>query len=154
MKTVKEITNKLFSINFEKDLEDEKVSDEYETIAQDLIENNKWLDVYTCWYDYLITNCKTEEDALNFANLFWFYEGYKQYIPNAVDFCAYFYANISIEIYIENEPVIDGISWNVLTNSGIYSKNELYFENFEPYNDKNIIEAIKKYKGQKQNGLH
>lgn len=151
---IEEITSKLFNVDYEKDFEDDNVSEEYLKLSKRLINKYSWHNVYLCWYNYLIKNCNTEKEIINFANLFWFYEGYKQYIPNAIDFCAYFYANISIEIYIENEPVIDGISWNVLTNSGIYSKNELYFENFEPYNDKNIIEAIKKYKGQKQNGLH
>ena len=145
MKTVKEITIKLFSINFEKDLEDEKVSDEYETIAQDLIENNKWLDVYTCWYDYLITNCKTEEDALNFANLFWFYEGYKQFIPNAIEFCAFFYANISFDNHPEAISVVDGIAWNALLNAGIISEFELPFEEYAPVDIPEINEYINKW---------
>lgn len=48
MKTIKEITKKLFSVNFEKDLDDNEISDSYENMAQDLIRNNKWSDVYAC----------------------------------------------------------------------------------------------------------
>ncbi len=57
--TIKEITQKLFSVNFDKELDDDNISDAYENMAEELIKNNKWLDVYACWYDYLINECKT-----------------------------------------------------------------------------------------------
>ena len=61
MTTIKEITRKLFNINFEIGLEDDTVSDEYKNIADNLIETNSWAKVYPYWYDYLINECKSEE---------------------------------------------------------------------------------------------
>ena len=152
METIKEITKKLFSVKYETDLEDDEVYDKYVDMASQLIEKNDWLDVYSCWYYYLINNCKTEEDILNFAHLFWYYEGYNQVIPNPIEFCSYFYANISLENQLENSPVLDGIAWYALKNSDKYSNVEPYFENFEPLRTPEIISGIKKWKD-KQNGL-
>ena len=146
MKTIEEITNKLFGIDFEKDLEDDNVSDIYETMAKDLIKNNKWSDVYTCWYEYLITNCKTEEEVLNFANLFCFYEGYKQFIPNAVEFCSFFYANISFDNYPDALDILDSITCEVFINSNVYPNSSLYFDEYIPTNDTIVINAVNKWK--------
>ncbi len=151
--TIKEITHKLFSVNFDKDLDDDNISDAYENMAEKLIKNNKWSDVYACWYDYLVNECKTVEKIVNYANLFWLYEGYKQIIPNAVEFCAYFYANISFQHYSASTAVIDGIAWYALVNSGIISKNDLSFDNFAPYDFPIITDAINKWK-EKGYGLY
>ncbi len=70
MLTIKEMAQKLFNIDFEKDLDDDNICDAYENTAAELIKNNNWLDVYACWYDYLVNECKTEEEVLNFVNLF------------------------------------------------------------------------------------
>lgn len=142
MENINEITSKLFIINYEKEFEDDEIGEKYFELANSLIKKYNWHNVYLYWYDFLIKKCKTEKEIINFANLFWYYEGYKYFIPNAVEFCAYFYANISMNTYIENEPVIDGITWNVLKNSGVYLKNELFFENFEPYKDPILTKTI------------
>lgn len=153
MKTIKEITKKLFSVSYENDLNDDKISAAYENMATELIKNNKWLDVYACWYDYLVNSCNGEEDVLNFANLFWCYEGYKQFIPNALEFCAFFYACVSFDHHPEAISVIDGITWYALMNSGIISQSELSFEDFAPANITTLTEAINKWK-KKGYGLH
>lgn len=146
MTTIKETTKKLFSVNYEKDLNDDKVSDFYENTADELMKNNKWSGVYACWYDYLVNDCKTEEEVLNFANLFWFYEGYKQFIPNAVEFCAFFYANISFSDYPDAVNILDSITCEVFLNSGIYSEESLYYDEYVPTNDEMVKNAIEKWK--------
>ncbi len=146
MSTINEMTDKIFSVNYEKCFIDDSVSDIYEGMAEELIANNKWVDVYSSWYDYLINKCKTEEEVLNFANLFWCYEGYKQFIPNAVEFCAFFYANISPEHYPDAAIILDSITYEVFLNSGIYPRNSLYFDEYIPMNDSLIKNEVNKWK--------
>ncbi len=153
MKSIQETTNELFGVDYEKDFEDEKTYDKYVDIAKELIKKNGWQDVYACWYDYLITNCKTEDAILNFANLFWCYEGYEQAIPNAVEFCAFFYANISLKRHPEAVSVLDGIAWNALIHSGIYSENDYYFEDFSPMSNPEIVAAIEKWQIRKKGAI-
>ncbi len=143
---IKEITNKLFSINFDKDLNDDNISNAYQNMAENLIRNNNWSDVYTCWYNYLINECKTEEEVLNFANLFWFYEGQKHYIPNAIEFCSYFYACISFEHYSNAIDILDSITIDVFGNSNVYPNKKLYYDEYIPTNDPLVREAINKWK--------
>ncbi len=146
MTTIKEITKKIFSVSYENELEDDTVSETYEIMAADLIANNKWSDVYASWFDYLVNDCKTEEEILNFANLFWLYNGYKQFIPNAVEFSAFFYANISFEHHPEAISVIDGIAWFALVNSGVICESKMSFDNYAPNDIPAIDESIKKWK--------
>ncbi len=146
MRTIKEITKELFSVNYEDDFEDEEVADAYERKADEMIKNYKWSDVYACWYDYLINSCDGEEKVLNFANLFWCYEGYRQFIPNAVEFCAFFYACISFDHHPEAISVVDGIAWNALVKSGTISQSEISFDDFAPADVPAIGEAINKWR--------
>lgn len=149
MNTIKEITKKIFSIDFEKDFENEDVYNEYINIADNLIKNNNWINIYECWYDYLVNECKTEEQILNYANLFWCYEGQNYKIPNAIEFCSFFYANISFEHYPDADVILDSISYEVLKNSGIYAYKEIYYDEYIPLNDPVMIKAIKKWKENK-----
>lgn len=151
MKKINEVTKKLFSIEFEKDLEDENVLEYYENLASNLIKNNKWSEVYESWYDYLVSNCKNDAEVLNFANLFWLYEGYKQFIPNAVEFCAYFYANVSFEVYPDAVDIIDSITLEVFMNSLVYPKNSLYYDEYIPTNDPMVKKFIDIWKEKRNN---
>ncbi len=146
MLTIKEITQKLFSVDFEKDLDTDSVIETYENTAAELIKTNNWLDVYACWYDYLVNECKAEEEVLNFANLFWLYEGYKQYIPNAVEFCSYFYACVSLEHYPDAVDILDGITFEVFKNSDVHPNKILYYDEYIPTEDPMVIDAINKWK--------
>ncbi len=146
MDSIKEITNKLFSVNYNEDFIKTKKSEEYEKIAKDLIKNNDWDKVFLCWYDFLINECKTEDKILNYAHLFWNYGGYKYKIPNPAEFCAFFYVNISLEHHPWATALIDGITWEIFINEGIYSEDKDYFENFEPLLDSNLVSSINKWK--------
>jgi hypothetical protein len=146
MTTIKETTRKLFNINFEIDLEDDTLSEEYKDIADNLIETNSWSKVYPYWYDYLINECKSEEEILNFANLFWFYDGENYNIPNAIEFCAFFYATISFEHYPDAIEILDSITIDVFLNSGIYPREKLYYDEYIPQNDPIVKKEINKWK--------
>ena len=146
MTTINEITKKLFSISYENDLDDDKTSDVYENMATELMKNNKWSDVYASWFNYLVNDCKTEEEVLNFANLFWLYEGYKRFIPNAAEFCAFFYANISFDNHPDAPEILDSITCEVFLNSGIYPKESLYYDEYVPTSDPMIKNAINEWK--------
>ena len=147
MKNIEEITNVLFSVDYEKDFEDDEVYYKYEDIANDLINNNNWNSVYECWYNYLMEKCKDEDSILNYANLFWCYDGQKHNVYNAVEFVAYFYANIDFKKHSEADYLIDGIANELFLNSGIKTQEELY--DYIPTNDPLVIDAIKKWKDKK-----
>ncbi len=151
--SIKEITNKLFKVNYKIDSKDSKKINEYREIAKKLIEDNLWDDVFSCWYDYLLSNCKKEDEILNFAKLFWCYGGQKYYIPNAVEFCAFFYVSISFEHYPWASPVIDGIAWEVLVRAGIIDERKLTFDNYTPDDIPLMVAAIEKWRG-KGYGFH
>ncbi len=142
-KAIDEITKKLFSIDYESDFADETLANTYEKIADDQISNYNWQDVYNSWYQYLIKKCKTEQDILNFANLFWFYGGYNYRIVNAVELSAYLYGNISFENHPEAISVIDGIAYKTLTNSGIIDEKTFSLDNFSPCDIPELDLAIK-----------
>lgn len=148
MNSIKEITKKLFSVSYEKDFDDEEKYYEYLDIAEDLIKTNPWNEVFDCWHEYLLTKCKDETSILNFANLFWCYEGYKHKIVNPIDFCAFFYANINFKNHPEADYLLDGMTTEIFLYSGVYTQEQLY--DYIPTNDPIIIEAAKKYGGIKQ----
>lgn len=151
MENIKTITKKLFEVNYEIDFEDDNVYYEYLEIAEKLIQDFSWDSVYDVWYDYLLNNCKDEDSILNFANLFWCYEGYKQKIYNAVEFCAFLYANIDIKKRQEAGYLLEGMATEIFLHSGIYSQEQLF--DYIPTNDSLVIDAINEWK-KKGNGLH
>lgn len=151
MENIKIITKKLFEVNYEIDFEDDNLYYEYLDIAEKLIKECSWESVYDVWYEYLLNNCKDEASILNFANLFWCYEGYKQKIYNAVEFCAFLYANINIEKHSEAGYLLEGMTTEIFLHSGVYSQEQLY--DYIPTNDSLVIDAIKEWK-KKGNGLH
>ncbi len=90
---------------------------------------------------------------MNYANLFWLYEGYKQIIPNAVEFCAYFYACVSFNKYPDAIDIIDSITFEVFKISGVYPNKILYCDEYVPEDDPIVKDAINKWK-EKGYGLY
>ncbi len=64
---------------------------------------------------------------MNFVILFWLYEGHMQYIPNALDFCSYLYAQISFDHYPDVFDALDGITFEALVNSGYNLGDALHY---------------------------
>lgn len=141
MNEIEETTKRLFSIRYETDFADESVFEKWEAIADDLIQSNDWLDIYHCWYRYLTESCHDEESILNFANLFWCYGGQEHYVDNAIEFVAYFYANIDFEKHEEACDVIDGIACCLFENSGIIT-GKYAFDEYVPIHDERVKKAI------------
>lgn len=71
--------------------------DEHYDRAQSLLEKYPWDAVLTVWSNYLHKKCLTEQEAINFCNLFFLYGGSEQLIPEPYRFCAYLYYRIDVQ---------------------------------------------------------
>ncbi len=119
---------KLFGVSYKDELYgDDDLLQKYVKMAKKLIKDNNWPDVYTSWCRHLLDECKTEEKIVNFVILFWLYEGHMQYIPNALGFCSYLYAQISFDHYPDVFDVLDGITFETLVNSGYNLGDALHY---------------------------
>ncbi len=145
MESIKEITKKLFDVDWDTLFLNDALYDAYEAMAKELIKNNDWKDVYACWYDYLINECKTQYKVVSFENLFLMYDGDEHPVPNAAEFAGYLYANVSLDEYWYESDTLDGLTRILLQNSGLIS--DLDFTNNMPSSEYPIIkDAIKKWR--------
>lgn len=116
---IKQITEELFAI----DPLDESISDEIldknDEIAEELIAQHNWSDIYEIWMEYLHTKCPTPEDVIKFANNFWSYNGQEQYIPDPIHFIAYLYYRVDTQKYPDGFTILDSLAITILPNAGL-----------------------------------
>ena len=67
-----------------------------EKVKQQLSEFG-WERTFESWKNYLFTECKTPESAINFANLFWSYGGQDYPVIEPYKFLGYFYYRIDFD---------------------------------------------------------
>lgn len=123
----------------------------YDDVVEKLYEEYDWNDIFKCWFDYLQRKCINAKQALNFAHLFWNYEGHEHYIEDPYKFLSYFYYRIDMKKYRDIAmTILDGISIEVLHRAGI--TNVYYDENpyYEPENDPMMIREIENWKKQEK----
>lgn len=145
-----EETKLLFDRDFLKELSgeielSEEEEDDYQNRSDALIQEYGWEQVFKAWNKYLRENCNTAESALNFANLFWSYEGYVHPIPNPYDFLAWFYYQIDMEKYADDAiTIMDSISIEILHRAGV--KGIYWGENpyYVPEQDPKMLAAVEK----------
>ena len=93
-------TEYLFGCNYlsdEFDPDGTEHEDEHYNRAQALINRYSWNVVFEAWSNYLHKMCRTEEDVINFCNLFFLYGGSEQPIPEPYRFCASLYYRIDVK---------------------------------------------------------
>lgn len=118
---------------------------EHSDIAKALIAEFGWQEVFDCWFTYLKKNCPTEEDVINFANLFFYYGGTEYSMSNPYPFVSYLYYRVDTKKYGEAATeIFDSITIPLLSNIGDVSleKNPTY----APEQDDRILSAIEKWK--------
>lgn len=131
----------LFSSNYKYTTEKEqkKLDEIFETIMN----NNSWVDIYKSLDYYLRNECKTEDDIINFVNLFGHYIGHDFEIPygyNPYDLIGYILSRVDLEKRWDDCDFFDDFANQAL-------KIDLYKDPYYQFwRDPKIIEIANKYK--------
>jgi hypothetical protein len=142
---IKNITKYLFNCDFFNDDFDPEGKEEHLDMAHELQEKYPWSDIIDEWHNYLYTNCRTAEDVINYANLFFYYEGADEYNPDPYKFIGYLYARVNMDTYWEQAgDLFDSIAIDILSNQQLINLAEDPYYN--PLKDKNIIDEIARWK--------
>ena len=115
--------------------------------AREIIKNNNWLDVFNSWDSYLINNCKTEKEIINFYELLYSYIVFEMYVPypnDPYDFIGFMLAKVDLD---KNWDLC-GDLLDTLANQVLENSNNLDLQK-DPYyqfwKDPKVIDASKKY---------
>ena len=141
-------TTYLFNCDFFADDFDPEGHEEHLECAEKLIDTYPWNDIFNSWNEYLHNNCKTPESVINYCNLFLYYGGQDQFIPNPYEFLGYIYYMVDIDKYWDQAgEFLDGLSISILEKSGEIStvKNPYY----QSWTDPKMIAAIERYRSSK-----
>ena len=138
-------TNYLFDYNFNDDSIPEKIEEAHLDRATALLDNYQWNDIFKCWFEYLKANCKTPEEVINWANLFFWFGGSEMSIPDPYSFLGYLYYKVDVSKYVdEAQTVFDGIAIGILEKIG--KVNLMNNPNYAPETDPEIIAAVERWK--------
>ena len=140
-----EKTKFLFGCDFNDPAFDADESYEHSDVADEIIKEYGWKEVFPCWFQFLKENCKTPEEVLNYANLFYYYGGTDYPIRDPYSFVSYFYYRIDITQYgAQATNILDSIVIPILSRIGDVNleKNP----NYAPESDPKIITAIEEWK--------
>ena len=136
--TIKDTTLYLFNCDFFSDNFDPEGKEYHLDKAQELQESFPWVDIINEWHNYLYSNCNTPESVINFANLFFYYEGADNYNPEPYKFIGYLYSKVNMDIYWEQAgDLFDSIAIDILSNQQLINIAEDPYYN--PLKDQKII---------------
>lgn len=145
-------TNKLFSVSYEYLSEDDALLEEYEAIAELLLQNYPWDDVAKSWLDFFYTQCTDAQAALNYANLFWLYGGYEKPVRDPYKFLGYLYYMLGDAA--TDDAVItltDGLAIEILRHAGCTYADIAENPYYAPEKDAKILAAAAKWRDGKYN---
>lgn len=139
----------LFNRDYQEELTDEQ-EDELAEYANNVIKKYPWKKVFKCASEYLYNNCKTPEEVINFAYLYYYYLWFKRKISNPYKFLGYFYYRINFETekYDDND-ILDTLATTILPKCGISEADLYYNPYYMPENDPKIIAEVEKYRNGK-----
>ena len=127
----------------------DKDEQKYSDCVKELYKKYDWSDIFKCWESYLYNKCKTPHQLFNFANLFWEYEGYKEYIPEPYKFLAYFYYKADPNEYEDDAnaaTIMDSLSIQILHRAGVDGVKNSENPYYNPQDDPKMIKAIENWK--------
>lgn len=141
-------TEYLFHCDFLEDDYDPEGHEDHLRCAEDLLRKHPWSDIFLSWNEFLRNRCSTPEEVINYCNLFSYYGGTDQVIPDPYDFLGYIYYMVDTEKYWEEAgEFLDGFSISVLEKAGeISAIKDPYYQSWK---DPRIISVIEKYRNQK-----
>ena len=140
----------LFNRLYDVDLSDEEDEALLDRAHQQVIDYG-WDKTFESWKQYLFTKCLTPESVINFAHLFWCYDGCEYVIPDPYNFLGYMYYRIDMNTTKYDEmDILDGIATTILPMAG-YGKADLMNDPYySPLDDEQIIAEVEKFKSSKE----
>ena len=106
-----------------------------------------WKKTFESWINYLFTECKTPESAINFANLFWSYGGQDHPVIEPYKFLGYFYYRIDFDTEKYDElGILDSLAIDLLPKAGYSYADRLINDEYIPELDPKIIAQVEAYK--------
>ena len=133
----------LLSQDSMKEYTDEEIL-KLDSMVDELIAKYGWEEVYKTWIDYLHTECKTDQEVVNFARNFFDYAS-DRYIPDPIHFMAYLYYRVDTQTNPLAFDIFDSLAITILPNAGLINNNEI--DSYSAEADPRIqveIEKIKK----------
>ncbi|MCR5098974.1 MAG: hypothetical protein K6B14_08500 [Lachnospiraceae bacterium] len=144
-KNIDEQTKHLFNRSYGDNLTDDQEDELLDQVDAQISEFG-WNDTFASWNKYLLSECKTPESVINFANLFWWYGGQDHAIPDPHNFLGYFYYRINFQSdTYDSTDILDSLSRNILSKAGYREANLVHDPQYMPENDPKIIAAARKY---------
>ncbi|SDA39001.1 hypothetical protein SAMN02910275_00153 [Butyrivibrio sp. INlla18] len=145
--TISSITKYLMDCDFFSDEFDPDGNEEHLETAEKLLHDYPWKDIYAEWRRYLHEECKTPEAVINFANLFMYYDGADNFIPDPLAFIGYLYSMVDMDKYWDKAgETFDSLSCEIMTKAGLADLTEDPF--YRAKDDPRVIDEIKKFKSQ------
>lgn len=106
-----------------------------------------WEETFESWQRYLLTECRTPESAINFANLFWAYGGQDHPIKEPYEFLGYFYYRINFDTEkYDDMGILDSLAVYLLPKAGYSCADLVINPYYVPEHDPRIIAEVKAYK--------
>ncbi len=140
--TISSVTKYLFDCDFFADDFDPEGKEEHMEAAENLLKDYPWKDIYKEWSRYLHEECRTPEAVINFANLYMYYDGADNFIPDPGSFVGYLYYMVDMDKYWETAgETFDSLACEIMTKAGLVdlSKDPYY----SPNDDSRILAEIK-----------
>ncbi|MEE3452405.1 hypothetical protein [Dialister sp.] len=138
-------TDYLFNNDFNDENFDSEDHTDHLDCAEKVIEGYAWADIFETWNEFLRKKCTLKEDVINFCQLFIYYCGTDQFIPNPYDFLGYIFAKVDISTCKGRDlEIVDDFAISVLERSGEISlmNNPVY----RSWEDPKLLKAMGKYK--------
>ena len=106
-----------------------------------------WEKTFESWINYLFTECKTPESAINFANLFWSYGGQDYPVIEPYKFLGYFYYRIDFDTEkYDKLGILDSLTIDLLPKAGYSYADRLINDEYIPELDPKLIAEVEAYK--------
>lgn len=138
-------TEYLFNCNFFSDDFDPEDNCTHLDRAELLLDNYDWKDIFQAWNSFLHTKCPSTGDVINFCNLFVYYGGHENFIPDPYEFIGYLYYRINLDLYWdEASSVLDSIAIGILSRTGEVNLSKQ--PDYRPEKDSKIIAEVEKLK--------
>ena len=111
---------------------------------EEVISKEGWKNIYPIMKNYLVNQCKTPDEIINWYNLFWDCAGYKKLpVPEPYKLVAYLYYKVDVNKYVNAFTILDSIAMSILPVDMI--KEPCYAANA----DSKILKIIDDYKSGK-----
>lgn len=144
MKKLEAYTNYLFNCNFNSENFDPDGNETHLDIVEKIREEYPWTQIIEEWTTYLYEKCITPQEVLNFCNLFIYYGGTDNYVPNPYKFSGYLLYKLNVLLDDSNIfNLIDGLIISILQYQGLVNLNNNPYYSIEK--DNNIITAKEKW---------